>query len=299
MGGSLAQQPDAADHLRSDQRTLPRSVAALTSGLAIAVMLACQPFGSPSTVVVAPSPTPEPTPTWTPIPLATPTVTPTPTPTPTATPVPTPTSTPTTGVVPPSIGDATPPPIEGGSPDDRYTDIELLARLPTEADLALGDAYAYESPDTASVTAEQLNLAGQFLDPVVIRREDPVLLAMVFVGQASERVEQLVLDEILANPTDVLSGIATGLVEGLAATEREGEVQELEVIDGPAIGDRSAGARTRVIADDATFEAQLRIAVRERVIGLVIQITRVEGDAELVDANAILNGMMSLVIPRG
>ncbi|MBM4435762.1 MAG: hypothetical protein FJ029_00710 [Actinobacteria bacterium] len=267
---------------------------------------ACGPFpdGGAVTEVRPRTPIPTATPTWTPIPFATPTSTPrvtaTPSPT-TAPPTPTLAPTPTLQFVPPAGAQISRTPSVSAVPTGpvRLTDQELALRLPAAADLGLGAGFRVEASQDASIPAERLNLAGQFLNPVIVRRENPLLLALIFVGQAETLVERALVDELLAKPADALSGIAGGLVQGLQTARRTAEITALQVVAAPALGERAAAASTRVTSGDAVFEAQMRIAVKGLVVGLVIQIARATPQGQFLDADRIIARMFSVEPTRG
>ena len=132
-----------------------------------------------------------------------------------------------------------------------------------------------------------------------VRRGDPFLLAFVLVGQATETADLLVIDEMIQKPDDLLSNIALGLVEGLQAAARTAEVVEFEVLAPPDVGARSAAARTRVASGADIFEARVAIAERDGIVGLVLQIARLDAVVDLLNAEALLRTIVEAEIPRG
>jgi hypothetical protein len=88
-------------------------------------------------------------------------------------------------------------------------------------------------------------------------------------------------------------------VEGLQESARAAEVVEIQTLQVPPIGDRSAGARTRVTSGADVFEARVQIAEREGIVGLVIQLARVEEVADLLDAEAMIRAIVEPEIPQG
>ncbi len=271
---------------------------------AIGALAACAPLNDDSAARRPPTPTAIPTPTWTPIPIATATPTPVPTavaaaagpPTtpaaafPTATPAdiePTPTPTETPADTPTPSGPV------------RFTSDELAARLPPDELIASTPSITVARAGEAEVTAESLGFGDQFLDPLVVRRGDPALLALVLVGQAFDDIEIGVVDALFESPTELLATLAEGLVAGFEASARQAEVLELEVLDAPPIGARSASARTRVASGADVFEARIQLSERDGLVGIVIQIARIGDIAVLLDADALLRHIVEADIPRG
>ena len=247
--------------------------------------------------------TPDPTPTWTPIPFATATPTPTPSvavtplpapaPAPTVTPAATPTADPSP---PPAASPAIPPTPAGPVPP---TDAELLALLPGPADLPDDPAFTVHQPGAGEITAGAVGLADQFLDPLVVRRGEPFLLALVLVGRAADTVDLQVVTGLIERPDTFLESIARGLVEGLQAAARAADVTELELLPSPGIGAASGAARTRVASGADIYEARLTAAVRDGVAGIVIQIARIDDSAEQLDAVRILRRVVETDLVRG
>lgn len=243
-------------------------------------------------------------PTWTPIPVATATPTPVPTavaaaPGPPTTPVPAfPTATPT---------DTEPMPTPMETPADtptpsgpvRFTPDELAARLPPDELIATTPAITVTRPGEAEVTAESLGFADQFLDPLVVRRGDPALLALVLVGQAFDDIEIGVLEALFESPTEFLATLSEGMVAGFETSARRAEILELEVLDAPPVGARSALARTRVASGADVFEARIQLSERDGVVGIVIQIARIDDIAALLDAEALLRYIVETDTLRG
>ena len=245
--------------------------------------------------------TPDPTPTWTPIPFATATPTPTPsvtvTPSPAPAPPVTPDATSTPEVSPDAAASPTIPPTPTGPVPP--TDSELLALLPGPADLPDDPALTVLQPGAGDITADSVGLADQFLDPLVVRRGEPFLLALVLVGRAVETVDAQVVTDIIERPDTFLESLARGLVEGLQSVARAADVTELELLPSPGIGTASGAARTRVASGGDIYEARLTAAVRDGVAGIVIQIAQIDDAAEPLDAIRILRRVVETDLVRG
>ncbi len=294
--------PSATPHDRS--APVPRISLRAVAVIAIlgAMLGACDLPGVPATTARPPATvTPDPTPTWTPIPFAT--ATPTPTPSVTATPTPAPVP-PTTPVASPAVepspapttSPTVPPTPTGPVPP---TDAELLALLPGPGDLPDDPALTVFQPGAGEITADAVGLANQFLAPLVVRRGDPFLLALVLVGSAVEPVDVQVVAGIIERPDAFLESLALGLVQGLQAAARVADVTELEPLPPPGIGTASGAARTRVASGGDIYEARLAVAVRDGVAGMVIQIARIDDTAELLDAVSILRRVVETDLVRG
>lgn len=270
----------------------------------IVLALAAATCGSLRVVAPAATPTPSPSPTWTPIPLAT--ATPRPTPTPTQAPTVVAAATPVATAPPTAVAGAeavSPPPPPTASPEElaRYTREELQARLPAPAALSdrLGLPVLLGSDE--DITAANFGLRDQFLDPLLIRRLDPFLFALLFVGQSASNVEQLLADDLLNTPGPFLETVASGLVEGFQTTDRPADVVALVVQAPPAVGERAASARTRVVSGTDAFEARLLIAEQQGILVLILQIARVDQGttAELLDDASLAAAVFGSEIPRG
>ena len=270
-----------------------------------AILGACDVPGVASTVARPPATvTPDPTPTWTPIPLATATPTPTPSvtvspalgPAPPPLPV-TPVATPTPEATPEAAGSPTIPPTPAGPVPP--TDAELLALLPAPDELPADPALTVFRPGEGEITADSVGLASQFLDPLVVRRGEPFLLALVLVGRAVETVDLQVVTGIIERPDTFLESIARGLVEGLQAAARAADVTELELLPSPGIGAASGAARTRVASGGDIYEARVTAAVRDGVAGVIIQIALIDDAAEQLDAVSILRRVVETDLVRG
>ena len=279
------------------------SIKAVAVALSLAAILgACDLPGVSTTTARPPATaTPNPTPTWTPIPFATATPTPTPsvTVTPSRAPAPavTPSTTPTVEASPAAdVSPAIPPTPTGPVPP---TDAELLALLPGPADLPDDPEFTVLQPGAGEISAGAVGLAGQFLDPLVVRRGEPFLLALVLVGRAVETVDLQVVTGIIERPDTFLESIARGLVEGLQAAARSADVTELELLPPPGIGAASGAARTRVASGGDIYEARLTAAVRDGVAGIVIQIARIDDAAEQLDTVTILRRVVETDLVRG
>ena len=269
-----------------------------------AILGACDLPGVPASTARPPATvTPGPTPTWTPIPFAT--ATPTPTPSVTATPSAalapvqpaTPAASPAVEPSPaPTTSPTIPPTPTGPVPP---TDVELMALLPGPGDLPDDPALTVFQPGAGEITADAVGLADQFLDPLVVRRGEPFLLALVLVGRAVETVDLQVVTGIIERPDTFLESLARGLVEGLQAAARAADVTELELLPSPGIGTDSGAARTRVASGGDIYEARLAVAVRDGVAGIVIQIARIDDTAEQLDAVGILRRVVETDLVRG
>lgn len=272
--------------------------------VAIALALTAVSCDSPRVVAPAATPTPSPSPTWTPIPLATATPRPTPTPTqaPTVEAAATQVATATPAPAAQSQADPTPPP-PTASPEElaRYSTEELMARMPGPT--ALSDRLGLPVLPGAdeNITAANFGLQGQFLDPLLIRRLDPFLFALLFVGQSASSVEQLLADDLLDSPGPFLETVASGLVEGFQTSDRPADVVALVVQAPPPVGERSASARTRVVSGTDAFEARLLITEQDDILVLILQIARVDQDsmAELLDDISLAAAVLASEIPRG
>lgn len=267
-----------------------------------ALLGACDVPGVPATTARPPATvTPDPTPTWTPIPFATATPTPTPSVTATPSPAPAPPVTPGATSTPEASPDAAASPTIPPTPTGPVppTDAELLALLPGPGDLPDDPALTVFQPGDGEITADAVGLADQFLDPLVVRRGEPFLLALVLAGRAVEPVDVQVVNGIIERPDTFLESLALGLVEGLQAAARAAEVTELEPLPSPGIGAASGAARTRVASGGDIYEARLAVAVRDGVAGMVIQIARIDDTAELLDAVSILRRVVETDLVRG
>jgi hypothetical protein len=179
------------------------------------------------------------------------------------------------------------------------TDDELLARLLGAVELPDDPAFAVSRPGQDEFTADVVGLAGQFLDPLVVRRSEPFLLALVLVGRAGDSPGLQVVAAIIESPDEYLRSFASILVEGFQAADRAPEVTELELLPSPKVGYSSSAARTQVVSDVDVFEARLAVAVRDEVTGLVIQIARLEGVGDFLDAVPILNHIVGVSLVQG
>ena len=270
----------------------------------VAMLGACDLPGVPATTARPPATvTPGPTPTWTPIPFAT--ATPTPTPSVTVTPVSasaavppvTPAASPAVEPSPaPTTSPTIPPTPTGPAPP---TDAELMALLPGPDGLPADPALTVFQPGAGEITADAVGLADQFLDPLVVRRGEPFLLALVLVGRAVETVDLQIVTGIIERPDTFLESLARGLVEGLQAAARAADVTELELLPSPGIGTASGAARTRVASGGDIYEARLTVAVRDGVAGIVIQIARIDDASEQLDGVSILRGIVETDLVRG
>ena len=130
-----------------------------------------------------------------------------------------------------------------------------MALLPGPGDLPEDPALTVFQPGAGEITADAVGLADQFLDPLVVRRGEPFLLALVLVGRAVETVDLQVVTGIIERPDTFLESLARGLVEGLQAAARQADVTELELLPPPGIGTASGAARTRVASGGDIYEA--------------------------------------------
>ncbi len=274
-----------------------------TIGVFFGVALAAATCGAPRVVTPAATPSPSPSPTWTPIPFAT--ATPRPTPTPTHTPtveaVPTPPPA-TTAETEASPAVVTPPP-PTASPEElaRYTAEELQARLPDPTVLSERLGLPVLAGPDEDITAATYGLQDQFLDPLLIRRLDPFLFALLFVGQTASSAEQFLADNLLNAPGPFLETVASGLAEGFQSSDRPAAVVALVVQEPPSVGERSAAARTRVVSGTDAFEARLLVAEQADILVLILQIARVDqgSTAALLDDIGLASAVLGSEIPRG
>ena len=268
-----------------------------------AMLGACDLPGVPATTARPPATvTPGPTPTWTPIPFAT--ATPTPTPSVTVTPLSaSDVAPPTTPAASPTVEPSPAPAAATNSPTPTGpvppTDAELMALLPGRGDLPEDPALTVFQPGAGDITADAVGLADQFLDPLVVRRGEPFLLALVLVGRAVEPVDLQVVTDIIERPHIFLESLARGLVEGLQAAARAAEVTEGDQLPSPGIGTASGAARTRVASGGDIYEARVAVAHRDGVAGVVIQIARIDDTAEQLDEVGILRRVVETDLVRG
>lgn len=270
----------------------------------IALALAAATCGAPRVVAPTPTPSPSPNPTWTPIPFAT--ATPRPTPTPTQAPTvlaqgtPVATAAPTTDATAEASPTPRPP---TASPEElaRYSPEELQARLPDPTALSERLGLPVLRGADEDVTAANFGLQDQFLDPLLIRRLDPFLFALLFVGQSASNVEQLLADDLLNAPGKFLETVASGLVEGFQTSRRPADVVALVLQAPPPVGERAAAARTRVVSGTDAFEARLLITEQADILVLILQIARVDQEtaAELLDDVSLAAAVLTSEIPRG
>lgn len=276
----------------------------MASATVIALALAAATCGTPRVAAPTSTPTPSPSPTWTPIPVATATPQPTPTPTeaPTAVAVAPPVATASPTAVAGAEASPTSPPVTA-SPEElaRYSAEELQARLPDPDLLAERLGVPVFRGTDEEITAANFGLQGQFLDPLLIRRPDPFLFALLFVGQTASSAEQFLADNLLDAPGPFLETVASGLVEGFQTSERPADVDALVVQAPPPVGERSAAASTRVVSGTDAFEARLLVTEQEDILVLILQIARVDQDsaAELLDEIALASAVLDSEIPRG
>ncbi len=205
---------------------------------------------------------------------------------------------------PVSESEASPtPPPPTASPEElaRYTLEELQARLPDPAVLSERLGLAVVRGADEDITARNFGLQDQFLDPLLIRRTEPFLFALLFVGQSASSVERLVADEWLNDPGPFLETVASGLVQGFQTSDRPAELAALVVQATPPVGDRAAAARTRVVSGTDAFESRLLIAEQADILVLILQIARVDEDstAALLDDLALASAVLTSEIPRG
>lgn len=266
-----------------------RIASALAVTITIATAFACKIPNAPSqSAVLPPTITPLPTPTWTPIPIAT------------ATPQP------TNVLVPGAPPDPHSPVNRQRSKTPtgeliRYSEAELFARRPAAAELGnhLGLPVTYGTDK--NIRAIQLGLDGQFIEPVIIRRLEPALLALIFLGQATSRAEQQIADALLANPGIYLNTIATDLVKAVENSASAPEV--LQLVDGPPphLGKRSSTVLARISSGADIFEAHLLVVEHESLLILMLQITNTNQTepAHMLDDSAIVQTILNTEIPRG
>ncbi len=277
-------------------------IGALLCAAVLAGVSACTPsFGDEPATVRAPTSTPTPTPTWTPIPFATPTLTAQPAATspPPSTPTAAATLAPPVAESPAAVPQDTPTAAPTPAGPTPYSADDLRRALPTVESLQPDAGTVVSAPGDDGYDVPALGLSDQFLDPIVVRRGEPFLLALVFVGQAVTEVDALVVNEIVADLNGFLGTLAGGLVAGLQDSAREAELLELETVSAPLIGSRSAAARALVSSGADQFEASVRIAERAGIVGLLIQIARVADVQELLDSDLIVRSIVETEVPRG
>ena len=276
-------------------------LARTASAAVLALGLAAVTCGAPRAITPAATPTPAPSPTWTPIPWATATPRPAPTPTQAPTVVAIATA-PATPPPQPVVSDVSPTPPPTASPEElaRYSVEELQARLPDPTVLSDRVGIPVVRGADEDITAATFGLQGQFLDPLLMRRLDPFLFAVLFVGQTASSAEQFLADNLLDAPGPFLETVASGLMEGFRTSERPADIAAL-VVQAPPIGERSAAARTRVVSGTDAFEARLLITEQEDILVLILQIARVDegAAAELLDDIALASAVLDSEIPRG
>ena len=279
-------------------------LARTTFVLVLGVALTAATCGAPRVPAPVATPTPSPSPTWTPIPFAT--ATPRPTPTPTLTPTHTPTvaavaTPPSTAIVETEASPTPPPPTASPEELARYSTEELQARLPDPAILSERLGLPVIAGADEGITAATYGLQGQFLDPLLIRRLDPFLVALLFVGQTASSAEQFLADNLLDAPGPFLETVASGLAEGFQSEDRPAAVVALVVQEPPPVGERSAAARTRVVSGTDAFEARLLVAEQDDILVLILQLARVdqESTAGLLDDIALASAVLGSEIPRG
>lgn len=217
-----------------------------------------------------------------------------------------PTAPPVATAPPPPVSESQPsptPPPPTASPEElaRYTLEELQARVPDPAALAERLGLVVVRGADEDITARNFGLQNQFLDPLLIRRTEPFLFALLFVGQSASSVERLVADEWLNDPGPFLETVAGGLVQGFQTSDRPAELVALVVQAPPPVGERAAAAHTRVVSGTDAFESRLLIAEQADILVLILQIARVDEDstAALLDDVALASAVLTSEIPRG
>lgn len=181
----------------------------------------------------------------------------------------------------------------------RYTELELLARLPNLEALAQQLGMPVSRGQDTDQTSLAFGLEDLFLDPIVIRRREPFLLALAFVGQATSSKQQLLANDLIERPEEYLQTIAGGLVKAFQKSTRAADVLELTRIETPVEGIQTAAARTRVSSGSDIYVARLLVTEHEKVLALILQIARVEKIDGLLDDVALARSIMLAEVPRG
>ena len=245
------------------------------------------------------------TPTWTPIPLATTTpneavpISPSPDPIRTNAPV-TETRSEMPSGVPTKNLSATPETSSLPTEDlFRYSELELLARLPDLTSLAENLGMPVSRGQDGDHTSLDFGLEGLFLDPIVIRKPEPFLLGLAFVGQATSSRQQLLANDLIERPDEYLQTIAGGLVKGFQKSTQAADILELITIEAPVKEFQTAAARTRVSSGSDVYVASLLVAEHEKVLALILQIARVEKVDDLLDDVALARSILLTEVPRG
>ena len=244
-------------------------------------------------------------PTWTPIPIATATpikaipISPSPNPIPTNAHVTETRSETPSGV--PTKNLSTTPETSSLPTEDlfRYSKLELLARLPDLTSLAENLGMPVSRGQDGDHTSLDFGLEDLFLDPIVIRKPEPFLLGLAFVGQATSSREQLLANDLIERPDEYLQTIASGLVKGFQKSTQSADILELITIEAPVNEFQTAAARARVSSGSDVYVASLLVAEHEKVLALILQIARVEKVDDLLDAVELARSILLTEVPRG
>lgn len=216
-----------------------------------------------------------PTPTWTPIPIATAT------PQPTAIPV-------NRSLTQPGVL-------------IRYSESELFARRPGAAEFENDRSISVTYGTDNNISAILVALDGPFIEPVIIRRLEPALLALIFIGQATSHAEQQIAEALLTDTRIYLQTIAADLVKALNNSASNPKV--LELVDGPPpqLGERSSTAHARISSGTNMFESRLLVVEHESLLILIAQITNINEteSPNMLDDSAIVRPILITEIPRG
>ena len=148
-------------------------------------------------------------------------------------------------------------------------------------------------------TSLDFGLEDLFLDPIVIRKPEPFLLGLAFVGQATSSRQQLLANDLIERPDEYLQTIASGLVKGFQKSTQSADILELITIEAPVNEFQTAAARARVSSGSDVYVASLLVAEHEKVLALILQIARVEKVDDLLDAVELARSILLTEVPRG
>ena len=184
----------------------------------------------------------------------------------------------------------------------RYSEAELFARRPSAAEFESdrGVSVTY-GPDDNNISAILVALDGPFIEPVIIRRPEPALLALIFIGQATSHSEQLMAKALLTDTRIYLQTIAADLVKTL--NNSASNLKVLELVDGPPpqLGERSSTARARISSGTDMFESRLLVVEHESLLIVMAQITNTNQteSPNMLNDSAIVRSILITAIPRG
>ena len=184
----------------------------------------------------------------------------------------------------------------------RYSEAELFARRPGAAEFESdrGISITYGTDDN-NISAILVALDGPFIEPVIIRRPEPALLALIFIGQATSHSEQLMAKALLTDTRIYLQTIAADLVKTL--NNSASNLKVLELVDGPPpqLGERSSTARARISSGTDMFESRLLVVEHESLLIVMAQITNTNQteSPNMLNDSAIVRSILITAIPRG